>query len=69
MEEVQMPPALLGRVVNWDFGATGGADELGTTGEIDANIEPLVLLGKFDADNLPGRSNSRGNSKKGIQGS
>ena len=59
-----MPPALLRRVVNWDFGAADGAGELGTTGEIDADVEPLVLLGKFDADNLPGRGYSESNSKK-----
>ncbi len=59
-----MPPALLGRVVNWDFGAADGAGELRAFGEIDADVEPLVLLGKFDADNLPGRGNSERNAKK-----
>jgi len=64
LEEVQMPPALLGRIVNRSVGSTNGADELGASREIDADVEPLILLREVDADNLPGGSNSKGNGKK-----
>jgi hypothetical protein len=66
LEEVEMPPGPVQGVMDVAFLGllAGGARELGSFDEVDPKVEPAVLLGKLEIDDLPGLGESEGQSKQ-----